>query len=98
MHEIAHALAHRDSLVDGLPAYSDFGDEAEEFLADRLVCQWGLFEGLRAERISSYGICRSGRESRSGYRAILQGKVWLSATGKTGRRVRAFWANTLLSN
>jgi hypothetical protein len=54
-HEIAHALAHRDCLPDQRSAYSQLGDFAEEFLADRLTCMWGFFEGLSAERASSYG-------------------------------------------
>jgi hypothetical protein len=54
-HEIAHALAHRDSLMDKLPMYAEFGNFGEEFLADRLACEWGFFEGLRIERIASYG-------------------------------------------
>lgn len=54
-HEIAHALAHRDSLMESLSIYSVFGPYGEEFLADRLACEWGFFEGVRMERIGSYG-------------------------------------------
>lgn len=54
-HEIAHALAHRDSLMEKTVAYSELGDYAEEFLADRLACSWGFFIGLREERNISYG-------------------------------------------
>jgi Zn-dependent protease with chaperone function len=50
-HEIAHALAHRDSLVETL-SYHELG---EEVLADYLACSWGFAEGLREERLASYG-------------------------------------------
>ena len=52
VHEIARALVNHDSLMDILTKYEKFG---EELLADYLVCKWGFFEGLRAERMSSYG-------------------------------------------
>lgn len=52
VHEIARAFINHDSLMDILTKYAKFG---EEFLADYLVCKWGFFEGLRTERMSSYG-------------------------------------------
>jgi hypothetical protein len=54
-HEIGHALAHRDSLMKNSELYSEFGAFGEEFLADRLACEWGFFDGVRMERIHSYG-------------------------------------------
>lgn len=55
-HEIGHALAHRDSLIKNNLAYSQLDPvSAEEYLADRLACLWGFFDGLRKERLSSYG-------------------------------------------
>ena len=35
--------------------YNSFGAFGEEFLADRLACKWGFFEGLKQERLISYG-------------------------------------------
>ena len=54
-HEIGHAIIQRDSPLERFAAYTRFGNAGEEFLADRLACQWGLYDGLREERLSSYG-------------------------------------------
>src|SRR5580765_2158015 len=54
-HEIAHAVAKRDGLMEKTPAYQEFGPYGEEFLVDRLACKWGFFDGVRAERTASYG-------------------------------------------
>ena len=53
-HEIVHALVHRGSLADILLKYTGFYSDAEEFIADRIACTWGYYEGLRKERIVSY--------------------------------------------
>lgn len=53
-HEIAHAHAHEQALMDNLPQYQDFGAFGEEFLADRLACAWGFEKGLIKEREASY--------------------------------------------
>jgi hypothetical protein len=55
VHEAAHGLCHRDKivkrgLVHGIPMIA-----SEEIVADLFVCQWGFFEGLRKERLQSYG-------------------------------------------
>ena len=54
-HEIGHAIIQRDSLMEKFVAYDRFGNAGEEFLADRLACQWGFYDGLRVERLTSYG-------------------------------------------
>jgi hypothetical protein len=54
-HEIGHAYAHSESLVEKAAGYGTFGDYGEEFLADRLACIWGFSDGLRRERSASYG-------------------------------------------
>jgi len=52
---IACSLIHRDSLMDRLTRYAEFGYFDKGILADYLTCKWGFFEGLRAERVLSYG-------------------------------------------
>jgi hypothetical protein len=54
-HEIGHAYAHTNSLMEASSQYRELGDYAEEFLADRLACLWGFHEGLQQERLASYG-------------------------------------------
>jgi hypothetical protein len=53
VHEVAHAVCQRDSIrkrdpIFGIPV-------AEEIIADLRVCQWGFFDGLIKERLTSYG-------------------------------------------
>ena len=52
---IACSLIHRDSLMDRLTRYAEFGHFDKGVLADYLTCKWGFFEGLRAERVLPYG-------------------------------------------
>ncbi len=52
VHEIARAFINHNSLMDTLTKYEKFGEESH---ADYLVCKWGFFEGLKSERMSSYG-------------------------------------------
>lgn len=52
-HEIGHAIARRDRLIENNSKYMYLGPYAEEFLADRLACMWGYYEGLREERVRS---------------------------------------------
>jgi hypothetical protein len=54
-HEAAHGLYHRDRIVKrcmflGIPMLA-----SEEVVADLLACRWGFFEGLKKERLQSYG-------------------------------------------
>jgi hypothetical protein len=55
VHEIARALVNRESLMDIPAKYAMFGRFGEAVLIDYLACKWGFLEGLRAERMSSYG-------------------------------------------
>jgi antirestriction protein ArdC len=53
-HEAGHAVAHHNNLLWDA---SDAGDQkAEEFIADRLACEWGFESGLAEERRTSYGL------------------------------------------
>ena len=52
---IACGSIHRDSLLSRLTKYAEFGHFDKGVLADYLTCKWGFFEGLRAERVLSYG-------------------------------------------
>jgi hypothetical protein len=50
----AVAIAHHNNLLWDA---SDAGDQkAEEFIADRLACEWGFESGLAEERRASYGL------------------------------------------
>ncbi|MCK5395415.1 MAG: hypothetical protein KAJ32_05445 [Gammaproteobacteria bacterium] len=52
---IASSLVSRDSLLDRLTRYAELGHFDKEIFADYLTCKWGFLEGLRAERLLSYG-------------------------------------------
>ncbi len=53
-HEMGHGYAHAKEIMSPSSPYSKFGEFGEEFLADRLACKWGFFEGVKAERLLSY--------------------------------------------
>ena len=52
-HEVGHAVAH----AKGMQWEGDGANDpmAEEFIADRLACEWGFEHSLVAERHTSYG-------------------------------------------
>lgn len=50
-HEVGHAVCERDSLMK-LPRYKTLNSC---IVADFLACRWGFCEGLRKERLESYG-------------------------------------------
>jgi Zn-dependent protease with chaperone function len=52
-HEIGHGAYHRDSSTIRTNRYGMLG---ECIVADLLACRWGFFEGLRKERLQSYGL------------------------------------------
>lgn len=51
-HEIGHSVCHRHSLMQRVRSYRELG---ECIVADLLACRWGFFDGLRKERLGSYG-------------------------------------------
>ncbi len=50
-HEIGHAICHRNAIMQR-PAYKLL---SECIVADLLACKWSFVEGLRKERLQSYG-------------------------------------------
>ncbi len=51
-HEVGHAVCHRDAVMSRTPEYASL---SECIVADLLACRWGFFDGLKAERLQSYG-------------------------------------------